>query len=100
MKTLPNYMKKYFWEVDFSKLDLAKFRIYILKRLMEYGDEKAIRWLKKVFSIKEIKKVLIEARGFSPRSANFWRLLVGLEPQKVLCLQKPYIAIRKKFWID
>ncbi len=95
----PSYLKKYFWEVDFKQLSLIRFRRYILERLMEYGDEKAVRWLRDQFSSDEIKEVLIRARGLSPRSANFWRLVVGLEPQKVLCLQKSSIAIRKKFWI-
>jgi hypothetical protein len=95
----PGYLKKYFWEVDFKQLSLAKFRRYSLERLMEYGDEKAVRWLRNHFSSDEIKEVLIRVRGLSPRSANFWRLVVRLEPQKVLCLRKSSIAIRKKFWI-
>lgn len=100
MKALPIYLKKYFWEIDFKQLSLTRFRRYILERLMEYGDEKSVRWLKNHFSRDEVKEALIHSRVFSTRSANFWRLITGLNPEKVLCLRKSFIAIRKKFWID
>lgn len=41
---IPKEIRKYFWEVDADKLDFNKRRIYILKRLLEYGNPKAIGW--------------------------------------------------------
>jgi len=100
MTALPLFLKKYFWEVDFDKLDLDKYRAYVAERLMEYGDEKTVRWLRRNFPAAEIKKVLRNSRGLSPRSANFWRLLAGIKTERVKCLQKPCTSIRKKFWRD
>lgn len=35
-------VKKYFWEVNSNKLDFSKRKIYILERLLEYGNPQAI----------------------------------------------------------
>ncbi len=56
--TLPEFLKKYFWEVDFKEIDLRKHSTYILIRLMEYGDEKAVKWIKKHFTGEDIANVL------------------------------------------
>jgi len=42
MKKLPRFLNKYFWDVEFEKIDLQKRRVYVLKRILEYGDERAV----------------------------------------------------------
>jgi len=73
---LPSYVKKYFWEVDADKLDLNKRKVYILKRLLEYGDPQTISWAWKVFS----RKIWLEAlksKEVSMMTKNFWRSLLS-----------------------
>jgi hypothetical protein len=45
MGKIPEFLKKYFWDVEFNKIDLKKNRVYILKRILEFGDEKAVAWM-------------------------------------------------------
>ena len=68
---LPSFAKKYFWEVDVKRLDPAKKPVYVLKRIMEYGDPKAIRWARRVFPVAVWKKSVV-SRGISKRTRNFW----------------------------
>lgn len=98
MKKLPKFLKKYFWDVEFEKIDLRVRSQYVLARLLEYGDEKAISWMKINFTKHQIEDVLFHYRSVSPQSANFWAVIFNINKKKVLCLQKPYLEIRKRHW--
>jgi hypothetical protein len=98
MKKLPRFLKKYFWDVEFEKLDIQVYSRDILARLLEYGDEKAISWMKRNFTKRQIEDILLHYRDVSPQSANFWALIFNIDRRKVLCLQKPYLEIRKRHW--
>lgn len=97
MQTIPTFLKKYFWDIKFNALGLTKSKPFIIKRLLEYGDEKSIRWMGKMFTRSEITKILSFAR-MDPKSANFWALVLNIKKENVLCLQKHYLQIRKKVW--
>jgi hypothetical protein len=98
MKKLPEFLKKYFWEIDFEKLDLEKRRPYVLKRILEYGDEEAVAWMWKNFTEDEIKNILYNYRGLSLKSANFWAVIVGAKKEDVKCLNKSLRELRRQFW--
>ncbi|MBU1148380.1 MAG: hypothetical protein KKD11_08535 [Candidatus Omnitrophica bacterium] len=88
MKNLPSSFKRYFWDVRFENLDLKRHRIYILKRLLEYGDEKAIDWMRSHFKESEIRGVLCKSRGFSQKTANFWSIVLDIPKKDILCLKR------------
>ncbi len=73
---LPENLKKYFWDSDFFSLNPDIHKRYILERLLELGDEKAVNWLKSAFRENDIKDVLQKSRTLSKRSLNFWRLVL------------------------
>ena len=98
MNKLPKFLKKYFWDVDFRKIDAQARSQYVLGRLLEYGDEKAISWMRKNFAKPQIEDVLFHYRSVSPQSANFWAVIFNINKKKVLCLQKPYLEIRRRHW--
>lgn len=98
MKKLPPFLKQYFWEVDFNKLDPWKYPKYIIARLMEYGNLKAIRWMLSNFTTRQINNVLRYSRSLSKKTANFWALVQGIRKEEILCLSKGYLARRKTAW--
>ena len=98
MKKLPESLKKYFWDVEFEKIALEKRRVYVLRRILEYGDEEAVSWMWKNFKKSEIKNVLSNYRGYSQKSANFWALLLNVPSEEVLCLKKHSSRDRKRIW--
>src|SRR3989338_5067629 len=98
MARLPVFLKRYFWYVDFSTVDLKKSVKDVIARVLEYGDQKAVTWLQKHFTRLEIAEVLFHHRLVSPRSANFWAVVFRLRKERIPCLQKPYLEIRKKHW--
>lgn len=96
-KKLPKFLKKYFWDVDFEKMELPRSRVFVLRRLMEYGDKKAVAWMKGIFSRDEIAELLSYAR-IDPKSGNFWAVVFDIERKDVLCLQRHYLEIRRRHW--
>ena len=98
MKHLPAYLNKYFWDVSFEKIDLDRSRTYVLKRVLEYGDEKAVQWMWDHYKRSEVTDALCRFRGYSRKTANFWALILNLPRRKVLCLQKRYLRTPKTIW--
>ena len=98
MKKLPGFLKKYFWDVEFKKVNVEAYPQDVLARLLEYGDEKAVSWMKRNFTKHQIEDVLFHYRSVSPQSANFWALIFNIDKRKVMCLQKPYLEIRRRHW--
>ncbi len=98
MKKAPEFLRKYFWDVDFEKLDVEAYPLDTIGRILEYGDLKAIKWMRRKFSEKAIAEVLLRLRIVSPKSANFWSLIFGIDKRGILCLQKHYLRIRNMHW--
>ncbi|HCS49953.1 MAG TPA: hypothetical protein DIW61_17580 [Candidatus Aminicenantes bacterium] len=65
-----------FWDTDSSRLDLQQNKEYIIERVLELGDEKAVSWLVSRYPRSEIKKVLAASRRISRKSANYWSLVL------------------------
>lgn len=97
-KKLPNAFKKYFWDVDFDKLDKVQSAGYIVHRILDKGNDRAIKWMYKNYDKDFIKEIIVKRRGFSPKTANFWADLLNIDKRKVVCLQKPYLKMRQELW--
>jgi hypothetical protein len=46
------------------------------ERMLELGDDKAVKWLFSTYSRAEIKEVLATSRRISRKSANYWSLVL------------------------
>ncbi len=98
MKPLPETLKQYFWDVDFSKLNYEKRPRYVIERILEFGDENAVNWMMEKFSREQIVATLKKSRQLSRKSANFWAFFLKVDKEQVRCLQKFFQGIREKFW--
>lgn len=66
----------FFWDTDWSKIDLKKHRVYIIERILELGDPAAVRWLFSTYSDAELKRVVKTSRNISAKSANYWTIIL------------------------
>lgn len=98
MKRAPKFLKEYFWDIDFDKINFDERKVYILKRILEYGDGDAVRWIWKNFKKEEIKDVLCNFRDYSLKTANFWATILNIKKEKVKCLNKSFRETQKQFW--
>ena len=90
---LPDSFKLYFWDVNFSSLCLQDNPHFIVKRILDRGNTKALKWVLANCSEEIIKETVMKSKDMSPKTANFWADVYNLDRTKVLCLQKPYARI-------
>jgi hypothetical protein len=73
---VPAALTSLFWDVDTSTFDPTAYPQYTIERVLELGDEIAVTWLRALFDAEMIRDVLRRSRRLSPRSANFWALVL------------------------
>lgn len=77
---LPRFLRPLFWDVRLADLSAEHHRDFILARLLESGDRRALRWLLQAYPRGAIRDFL-ERRGrrvLSRRAWNFCALQVGV----------------------
>lgn len=96
--SIPQFARRYFWDADAKKLDADKHAIYIIERLLEWGNPQTARWLLQRYSRRKIISVLEKTHALSRMSANFWAVYFGLPRNKIPCLSKRYQKQRNGAW--
>lgn len=84
---LPQYLIPFFWDINVADFDPHSYPDYTIGRLLEFGNERAIAWLKEEFPESEIKRVLRTERRLSRRSANYWAMAFDVPVEEVRALQ-------------
>ena len=72
---LPEFCKKYFWDVNFEELS-EKHLFFIIERILCFGNELSINWLLKNIKINNIKKVIKNSRNLDPKTRNYWNIIL------------------------
>lgn len=98
MDHLPEFVYKYFWDINPAELDVSKHPRYVIERLLEYGDFPELRWLFAHFSRDEIVETLRQSRRLTRRSANFWAQILNVPTRKVRCLSKRFQQTQNLIW--
>jgi hypothetical protein len=79
VKTLEDNLKPFFWETEFSKINLKENSRYVIERILEFGDEASVQWLFSHYSRDEIKRALKGSKNISKKSRNFWSLILEIQ---------------------
>lgn len=86
MTSLPTYTHRFFWDIDPASLNVDDYRVYVIERLLEYGDLPSVEWMLATFPREAIVNVLQSSRRLSALSANFWALYFDVDKETVPCL--------------
>jgi hypothetical protein len=97
---LPAFLEPFFWEINFARLRLSGRESYIIERLLEYGDDRAIHWLKTTFPPEAIGRVVRRSRCLSRNTANLWGLILDIEREEMACFSTPSILPHGSFSSD
>ncbi|SPF32169.1 hypothetical protein SBDP1_1020007 [Syntrophobacter sp. SbD1] len=87
-REIPESLRPFFWDVDFEGLSVQNFSYFIISRLMEHGDDEALRFLMRTYSRRELGETLSTSRSISRRSRKFWALLLNIKEES--CSAKRY----------
>jgi len=85
---IPNKLQVLFWDTNPDAFDPAAYPDYTIFRVLEYGDQEAVAWMRGIFSEAEIRRVLCTERRLTRKSANFWALVYGVPAAQVAALTK------------
>lgn len=62
--SVPSYLQSSLWSYDLSTLDLHKDARLIITQVLNYGDERQLRWLFATYDAETIREVLLRpSRG-------------------------------------
>ncbi len=76
----PDAVKKLFWEVDPSGVDVVKHRDYVLERVITRGGWNAMKWLRRVYNLETIGGFLLrKGSRLDPRDLAYWALITNTE---------------------
>ncbi len=96
MNLIPKDLYKYFWDTK-TKILPIKNPGFVIERILEYGDEKALSWLDKNIDKKTIIDTLTNSKKISPKTGNFFALYYGIDRNKLLCIRKPFTQKQNRF---
>lgn len=103
---IPRYLQTLFRDTDLAAFQPEAYPDYAIFRVLEYGDESAVAWLRETFSESDIRRVLCAEHRLSPKSATFWALVYGVlavaDPRDIACMKVSAIASRstKRDFVD
>lgn len=87
---VPEHLHPLFWDIDIKKFNPLEYPRYTISRVLEFGDEKSVTWIKELFSIEQIKDVIKSEHRLTRRSANFWAFIYGIPSSAVAALKKQH----------
>ena len=71
------FRQELFWDVDPKTIDPKKHARYIIERILDFGDDKEVRWLFHYYSRRLIKKVLnLPRTTIHKKSKALWSLIL------------------------
>lgn len=65
-----------FWDTKPETIDLDKNARYVIERVLDFGRDEEVRWLRKQYQPSLIKDVVMKSRLLKPRTRNLWTLLL------------------------
>ncbi len=83
---IPSNLQTLFWDTNLDTFKPEAYPDYTIFRVLELGDEAAVTWLRQTFSEAEIRRVLMDERRLSEKSANFWALVYQVPTREVAAL--------------
>lgn len=86
-RMIPRHVRLLFWDTNVGTLDPRAYPVYAIERVLEYGDEAAVGWMRETFTDDQIREVVRTDRNLTPRSANFWGILFGLPESDIVALR-------------
>jgi hypothetical protein len=76
-----------FWDTNLESFNPVSYPACTIARVLEFGDDKAVAWLRDTFSETQIVEVLRTERRLTRKSANFWALIYHIPSEEVAALR-------------
>jgi len=72
---VPESVRCLLWGVRLETLDLNRHRRFIIRRVLDFGDPAAVKWLRETYGDGQLREVVELGRGLHPKTLAFWNEL-------------------------
>lgn len=78
-KTVPKMPRRasLFWDVDPKTLHTQKHATYIIERILDFGTDREVQWLWRIYPRPTIRRVVKTSRVLHPKTRALWTALTG-----------------------
>ena len=70
------FRQSLFWDVDSKKINPKRHARYIVERILDFGNDKEVRWIWQNYSYPFLKQVVNRSRVLRPETKKLWSLLL------------------------
>lgn len=71
------FRQSLFWDVDPKTIDPKKHARYIIERILEFGDDREVRWMWNYYPRRLIRDVVMRSRVLHAVTRPLWRALTS-----------------------
>lgn len=64
-----------FWDVDPSTIDPKKNAVYIIERILDFGNDDEVRWMWHYYDHNMVRNVVLTSRTLHAQTRALWNLL-------------------------
>ena len=83
--SLPDYLNVYFWDIEIDELDLRLHSHFIISRILNEGNDQALKWLFDLYDRETIKNTVKVSRNLSLKTARCWQNYFDLKEEELCC---------------
>ena len=69
------FRQSLFWDADPRTLDPKKHSRYIIERILDFGDDREVKWMDRSYSKQSIKNAVEKSRVLHDKSRSLWSLV-------------------------
>lgn len=69
------FRQSLFWDINPNSLNPQKHAKYIIERIMDFGNDDEVRWMRCYYPKNLIAKIARKSKILQPSSKNFWTFL-------------------------
>ena len=73
-----NFRPSLFWDTDVKSLDMQKDSKYIIERIMDFGNDEEVRWMRKYYPAELIASVCRSSKQLHKSTRTLWTKLSSL----------------------
>lgn len=73
--TKPHFRQSLFWDVEAKNIDTQKHAVYIIERILDFGNDNEVRWMLETYSKQMVRKIVKTSRVLHAQTRPLWLAL-------------------------
>ena len=70
------FRQSLFWDVDPKTIDPDKNAVYVIERILDFGNDKEVKWMWDYYDHGLIRQVIKKSRVLHGSTKSFWELML------------------------